>query len=52
MIIYVDIDDTICYYKDGDNKQDYHNAIPYKDRIIKINTLYDWYSLQLQTIYR
>ena len=40
MIIYVDIDDTICYY---DNKldKDYNNAIPYLDRIDKINKLYD-----------
>jgi len=39
MIIFVDIDDTICYY-DG-VKTDYNNAIPYYDRINKINTLYD-----------
>lgn len=40
MIIYVDIDDTICYY---DNKLDknYNNAIPYLERIDKINKLYD-----------
>ena len=40
MIVYVDIDDTICYY---DNKldKDYNNAIPYLDRIDKINKLYD-----------
>lgn len=35
--IYVDIDDTICYT----NKTDYENSIPYKDRINKINGLYD-----------
>ena len=41
MIIFVDIDDTICYYeKKGDNL-DYSRAIPYKDRIEKINNLYD-----------
>lgn len=40
MIIYVDIDDTICYYKDG-NKGDYNLAVPYKDRIEKLNKLYD-----------
>lgn len=39
MIIFVDIDDTICYYN-GD-KTDYNNAIPYYDRINRINTLYD-----------
>lgn len=42
-IIYVDIDDTICYY-DGiyktDNR-DYSLAKPYIDRIKKINKLYD-----------
>ena len=42
MIIYVDIDDTICYhlpeYKD---KLDYSNAIPFSDRIDKINRLYE-----------
>jgi hypothetical protein len=41
MIIFVDIDDTICYYpKDIDNK-DYNNAQPYLDRIKKINDLYN-----------
>ena len=35
MIIFVDIDDTICYYN-GD-KSDYNNAIPYYERIKKIN---------------
>lgn len=39
MIIYVDIDDTICYYPDND-KTNYNNALPYTDRINKINTLY------------
>lgn len=38
MIIYVDIDETICYYKE---KRDYTMAKPYHDRIEKINTLYD-----------
>jgi hypothetical protein len=45
MKIYVDIDDTICYYKPENdnisNKKDYSLAIPYKDRIEKINKLYD-----------
>jgi len=40
MIIYVDIDDTICYYKEG-NKGDYKLAIPCKERIEKINDLFD-----------
>lgn len=40
MIIYVDIDDTICYY-DNDNTIDYNLAIPYKERIEKINSLFD-----------
>jgi hypothetical protein len=40
MIIYVDIDDTICYYKGG-NKGEYEKALPYLDRIEKINKLYE-----------
>jgi len=46
-IIYVDIDQTICYYK-GINQThakvniiDYATAIPYPERITKINKLYD-----------
>ena len=38
MIIYVDIDETICYYSD---KRDYSLALPYFNRIEKINKLYD-----------
>ena len=46
-LIYVDVDETICHY--GETKQkhapkgkvDYRNAIPYEDRIKKINKLYD-----------
>ena len=38
MIIYVDIDETICYYK---GERDYNLAIPYKERIAKINKLYE-----------
>jgi hypothetical protein len=41
MIIMVDIDDTICYYENSENKTDYSKAIPYNDRINKINSLYD-----------
>ncbi len=39
MLIYVDIDDTICH-REG-NDLDYNNSIPYEDRIKKINDLYD-----------
>lgn len=38
MIIYVDIDETICYYEE---KRDYNIAKPYFSRIEKINSLYD-----------
>ena len=38
MIIFVDIDETICYYE---NDRNYELAIPHKDRINKINKLYD-----------
>ena len=42
MLIYVDIDDTICYYNDTDKKNlNYNKAIPYTKRIEKINKLYD-----------
>ncbi len=41
MIIYVDIDDTICYYNDINASLNYNNAIPYFDRIEKINKLYN-----------
>ena len=38
MVIYVDIDETICYY---DNVRDYTKALPIVDNINKINKLYD-----------
>ena len=38
MIYYVDIDETICYYKDGD--REYPKAVPDYSRIEKINSLY------------
>ena len=38
MNIFVDIDETICFYKD---KREYPLAIPHLDNIKKINTLYD-----------
>jgi len=42
-VIFVDIDDTICYYDFERNGKavDYSLAKPYKDRIEKINKLYD-----------
>ena len=43
MKIFVDIDDTICFYEDGldkfSTKRDYANAIPSKENISKINKL-------------
>jgi hypothetical protein len=41
MLIFVDIDDTICFYTDKKNKSDYSLAQPYKKRIQKINSLYE-----------
>lgn len=43
MKIFVDIDDTICYYdkKDQNGSIDYSKAIPYTERIKKINKLYE-----------
>ena len=45
MKIFVDIDDTICFYEDGlnkfSNKRDYKNAQPNLVNIKKINTLYN-----------
>jgi hypothetical protein len=38
MLIYVDIDETICFYKD---KRAYPLAVPNLDNIKKINALYD-----------
>lgn len=38
MNIYVDIDETICYYS---GERDYNLAIPLLKNIEKINTLYD-----------
>tara|TARA_B110000495_G_scaffold187961_1_gene187778 strand:+ start:202 stop:504 length:303 start_codon:yes stop_codon:yes gene_type:complete len=38
LIIYVDIDETICFYK---GKRNYPDAIPNKENIAKINKLYD-----------
>lgn len=38
MNIFVDIDETICFYKD---KRYYPNATPIQENIAKINKLYD-----------
>ena len=39
MIIYVDIDDTICFR--NTSELDYTKSVPYRDRIQKINKLFD-----------
>ena len=39
MIIYVDIDDTICYR--NTSELDYRKSLPYKERIEKINKLFN-----------
>lgn len=44
MEIYVDIDETICFYEGEiplDGKKDYSLAVPNYDNIAKINKLYD-----------
>jgi hypothetical protein len=38
MVYYVDIDETICYYN---GERNYPDALPNKERISKINELYD-----------
>lgn len=38
MIVYVDIDETICFYPE---ERRYHLAVPDKNNIAKINKLYD-----------
>ena len=44
-IVYVDVDETICHYGNPGQKRvgavDYSTAIPYPDRIEKINKLFD-----------
>lgn len=40
MRIFVDIDETICFY-DGVDRLGYKNAIPNRDNIEKINSLFD-----------
>jgi dTDP-glucose 4,6-dehydratase len=44
MIVYVDIDETICFYEEEiplDGKKDYSKAMPSYRNIAKINKLYD-----------
>ena len=41
MIIYVDIDETICEHPTSDGPRDYSKAKPLVERIDKINKLYD-----------
>ena len=41
MIIYVDIDDTICFYHDKNTPINYELALPNFDRISKINQLFE-----------
>jgi hypothetical protein len=44
MIIYVDIDETICFYEEEialDGKKEYSTAIPCQENIDKINKLWD-----------
>ena len=38
MTIFVDIDETICFYP---KKREYELALPIKERIVHINKLYD-----------
>ena len=40
MIIYVDIDETICYFSSED-KSNYELVLPFYERIKKINKLFD-----------
>lgn len=39
LVVYVDIDETICFY--NDNQRVYKNAIPNLDNIKKINCFFD-----------
>ena len=42
MKIFIDIDDTVCFYdKEFQGKMDYSKAKPYTSRITKINKLYN-----------
>ena len=41
MKVFVDIDETICFYKSKEQRLGYRNAIPHLDNISKINKLYN-----------
>ena len=41
MKIFVDIDETICFYESKEKRLGYRNAIPNKENIAKINKLYN-----------
>lgn len=42
MIVFVDIDDTICRSpKDSEGRNQYQNAVPYTNRIQQVNDLFD-----------
>jgi len=41
MKIFVDIDETICFYESKEKRLGYQNAIPNEKNIAKINKLYD-----------
>ena len=41
MIIYVDIDDTICYYTGEKTSTNYDQALPIRSNIDKVNQMYD-----------
>lgn len=41
MIIYVDIDDTICYHKGDRKAMKYEDAFPIQKNIDKVNKLYN-----------
>ena len=41
MKIFVDIDETICFYENKKERLGYRNAIPSYSNIAKINKLYD-----------
>ena len=41
MNIFVDIDETICFYESKEKRLGYRNAIPNTNNIAKINKLFD-----------
>lgn len=40
-LIYVDIDETICFYNSLEERKSYYNAIPIHENIKKINNLFE-----------